>query len=476
LSDDQLWDKIQAFIKTFSGWSNVMSNNQIFQASILQMQPVSVTRQMAAAFPKLRKMVIEQGLKLHHLGAGYPHPEVSDPTSYIRQKDAYFRHLAHRADPVNPESALKNILTGLYGYYDTLGPTQTREAFAHVYGRDFGFEIDPNLLIPTIGATGGIDLVCYTGFISRAVLYQKAAFYSVEMDREGADPDMLREQIRKARREGFFVPCYYTVPDGHNPGGISFSQQRRDQIMEVVREEGILILEDAPYTYISYEQPESRPRPFIAMDAGKTIHLFTASKIGLPGPRIGFLYTTGHAMVANHQKASLKDLLLTEASATLLLHNPEALRGFEAYLMDERFQVRDSLWGIAAQKNYVYKENRDILLEGLQLYLGDYKDLFSWTIPGAGFFSVFTIHKPMLRTDQQFIEKLVAKYGIVTIPMFGFYPNDAKQRDPAIGLNQLRLSFSYNETIGQERRDDLTQAVYAFANAMRLECNLPPIA
>jgi len=50
------------------------------QAPLLQQQPVSVTRQMAAAFPRLTQMAAAKGLKLHHLGAGYPHPEVSDPS------------------------------------------------------------------------------------------------------------------------------------------------------------------------------------------------------------------------------------------------------------------------------------------------------------------------------------------------------------------------------------------------------------
>ena len=50
----------------------------------LRLQPVSVTRQMAAAFPGLKKLAEDKGLDLHHLGAGYPHPEVSDPTAYIR--------------------------------------------------------------------------------------------------------------------------------------------------------------------------------------------------------------------------------------------------------------------------------------------------------------------------------------------------------------------------------------------------------
>lgn len=464
------------------------------QAPKLRVQPVSVTRQMASAFPRLKAMAEEKGLKLHHLGAGYPHPEVSDPRAYIAHKEAYFEHLAKQTNPDAPEQALRSLLTGLYSYTDTLGPVRARQAFASVYGSDFGFEIDPDLIIPTMGATGGIALLCslfertggdvayivdaptYTGFLSRAALYQKSHFYSVDMDDEGPDPEALRLQIKKARDKGFHVAFYYTVPDGHNPGGISFSQPRREAIMQVIREEGIIAVEDAPYTYISYESPESRPKPFISIDPEHSVHLFTASKIGLPGPRVGFLYTEAKLSVSGGQEIALKNLVLTEASGDVLFHNPDALRGFEAYMMEDSFELRDSLWPIAAMKNAVYGENRKILLDGLQRDLGEYGDEFSWTEPGAGFFSVFRFVKKQVRTDQTFIERLIGEYGVVTIPMFGFYPKDAKERDPDVGLDEIRLSFSFNEGMGETRRTDMEEAVRAFTNAVRIESGLPPIS
>jgi DNA-binding transcriptional MocR family regulator len=438
-------------------------------------------------------MAEQKGLKLHHLGAGYPHPEVSDPTAYIAQRDGYFRHLAGKANPAEPDKALAAIMRPLFSYTDTLGPATAREAFARVYGHDFDFTIDPDLLVPTVGSTGGIALLCslfertgrdvaylvdaptYTGFLTRAQLYRNAHFYSVDLDKEGPDPEALRGQIRAARRDGYHVAFYYTVPDGHNPGGISFSQPRRDALMKVVRDEGIFVVEDAPYTYISYESAESRPRPFVAMDPEHTVHLFTASKIGLPGPRVGFLYSQARLAIAGGREVGLKDLALVASAGDILLHNPEALRGFEAYLMDESFAPRESLWPIAALKNAVYGENRDILLGGLEQHLGEFPDEFSWTRPGAGFFSVFTIKRKRVRTDSQFIEDLIAKYGVVTIPMFGFLPADAKVRDPDAGLDQIRLSFCFNERLGEGRRQDLRDAVRAFANAMRVECGLPAL-
>lgn len=459
------------------------------EAHHLVQQPVAVTRQMAAALPRLQKLAMEKGLQLHHLGAGYPHPEVSNPTKYIKHAEDYYLHLAKDSSEKH-----KKILMEVYNYADTLGPKTTREYFAKIYGHDFGFVMNPDLLIPTMGATGGIAHMCslfersgekiaylldapsYTGFLSRAALYQKAHFYSVPLDDEGPIVEEFLRQLEKISSDGLKPAFYYTIPDGHNPGGISFSQERRKKIISIAQDKGLLIVEDAPYTYISFETAETRPKPFVAMAPESTIHLFTASKIGLPGPRVGFIYSEASIAIKNRKEAKLQDLLLTEVSGDILLHNPNSLRNFEAYLTDENFEVRKSLWPVAETKNSVYRENRQILLDGLERYLGKFPDYFTWTKPGAGFFSVFTFLKPEVKTNPEFVEKLVAEYGVITIPMFDFYPPDARQQNPEIGRNQLRLSFSFNEKIGEERRRDMKSAVRAFANAALVESGLPPIS
>ncbi len=450
----------------------------------LKLQPVSVTRKMAASLPKLRALAESKGLKIHHLGAGYPHPEVTDPKGYLKQKEAYFQKLA-ADEGLNDPGATPDFLRQAYAYTDTLGPLTPRQAFAAVYGADWGIDIDPSDLVPSVGATGGISRVCslferpgnelayitdaptYAGFLARASLNQKAHIFSVEMDSEGPLPDRFLQQIRAARHAGYQVPLYYTVPDGHNPAGISFSQSRREEILEIAIEEDVLILEDAPYIYISFVETSIRPKPFLAMDPGQTIHLFTGSKIGLPGPRVGFVYSQAEVEISGGTKVPLTDLLLTEASSDILFQNPEALRGFEALLHDEQLNLRESLWPVAETKLAVYRENRRILLDTLETELGSHRDLFDWTIPDAGFFCVFSFLKGDIRTDEAFTNQLVSDYGVVVIPMYDFYPLDARQRDRNAGLNQLRLSFCFTESVPGQRAEDMREAVQTFCVAVK---------
>jgi len=458
-------------------------------APALSKQPISVTRKMAASLPGLRQLAQDKGLKIHHLGAGYPHPEVTDPRDFLQHKATYYEHLS-RAAGLNSPDDIPEFLRESYAYTDTLGPVSVRESFAQVYGSDWGVLMDAGSLLPTVGASGGINLLCslferpgvplayitdaptYAGFIARAQLSSQARIYSVEMDEQGPIPERLRGQIEAARADGRLVPFYYTVPDGHNPAGFSFSAARRDEILVVLRELGVLIVEDAPYVYISYADPAERPAPFLALDQSLSVHLFTGSKIGFPGPRVGFVYTEATVAIAGGETVPLIELLLTEASADVLFHNPEALYGFEALLHDENMQLRESMWPVAERKLVVYRENREIMLQGLEAGLGAYPESVEWTRPEAGFFTVFRFKVPGLRTDDDFIDKLVSEYSIVAIPLYDFYPRDARARNPDAGFDELRLSFCFSESQGEQRRRDLADAVATFCTAVRSICRL----
>ena len=163
-------------------------------APAVRKQGVSVTRKMAASLPGLRAIAQSKGLKVHHLGAGYPHPEVTDPRGFLKHQEGYFAFLREREGLNDPET-LPEFLRESYSYTDTLGPLSSRQTFAEVYGRDWGIKIDPEKLIPTVGASGGISLACslfersgesiayitdaptYAGFTARASLCQHATIY-----------------------------------------------------------------------------------------------------------------------------------------------------------------------------------------------------------------------------------------------------------------------------------------------------------
>ncbi len=466
------------------------------KAPMIPRPVIPMTRELAAKREVLEKTFHSMGLYILHLGAGYPNPEVTDPSSYKPRSDAYFKHLAERRS-----IPMSRLLTDMYGYTDTMGPVEPRKAFAHVYGADFGVDMHFGDLVPSLGASGGMDLMCrlfestgeriayivdkptYNGFVARAQSHKGSSLFSVEMDQEGPIPESLDRAVCRAREKGYFVAFYYTIPDGHNPMGISFSQKRREEIYRIAQNREFLITEDGAYNYIYYGTREKRPKPFMSMDPDKrVVHLFTASKIGFPGPRVGFVYAPGSLEIENGAVVPLTKLLSTASATSILMHNPESLRIFEAYLHDEAFNLRSSLWPIADEKLQVYRENKIILMEGLTEFLGDHPDLFHWTVPEAGFFSVVTFLQGPHGTPVDSIklaEWLLDKHQVTSVPMASYYTSDPDSTEttqgPTPGSNQLRLAFSYTEGIGDDRRRQMREAVVAFGKGIRERWGLKPI-
>ena len=98
-----------------------------------------------------------------------------------------------------------------------------------------------------------------------------AEMVPVDSDSEGMMATSLREILSSwttaaSTKTLPFPKFVYTTPTGANPSGTTASEQRKRDVLQVVREYGILLLEDDPYMLLSFQglgegTPETRPRP-----------------------------------------------------------------------------------------------------------------------------------------------------------------------------------------------------------------------
>ncbi len=465
----------------------------IIVPNIYQLEPPAITRFMSGMLQDLDK----QGLlsRILHLGAGYPSGSVSQPEEDERRWKAWLKFEAERKGV-----KVRDLLRIYRSYGATDGVEEFRANFATVYGGDFGGVMSPGFLVPTTGSTGGLDLLLkvvaqthepiaiitdsptYAGFISLVKEYPNVTIFSVDMDEEGPIPEKFAEAIDAARKAGRFVPFYYAIPDGHNPGGLSMSQERRNAIYKICREKEIMIAEDAPYTYITYEDEASRAKPFFVNDPdGRVIHVFTGSKIWEPGKRIGYLHVPAQWQTQDGKRVfAMRDMILKAAGTQGLFQNPESFAYFNAMLHrknpDGTFSL-GSLWPEAERKNKVYGENRSIFLAGLNHYFEGVRDRVSWTNSKAGFFVVIKFDNVPFVTDMDFMKSLIYEDFVTTIPLKDFFPDDAILRDARVVNNQLRLSFSYTRAIkSRERKKEIQMAIERFCQAIlrRLQARTMP--
>jgi DNA-binding transcriptional MocR family regulator len=123
------------------------------------------------------------------------------------------------------------------------------------------------------------DALTYSGFkVLAQTLRLELAPLPVTPD--GPDLDAL-EQLCARRR----VRAVYAIPTLHNPLGWVVSPPARARLAAIARRNGLLIIEDASYSYLAGESPP----PLAAIAPDVTVYVSGLSKSVATGLRIGFV-------------------------------------------------------------------------------------------------------------------------------------------------------------------------------------------
>ena len=209
----------------------------------------------------------------------------------------------------------------------------------------------------------------YVGALGTFQSYQ-AQVVHVAMDDDGLIPEALVAAIETCQAAGRRIKLLYTIPNFHNPAGVTLSDDRRGVIAEICRRAGIAILEDNPYGLLGFD--DKLRRAIRADDADNVIYLGSFSKTFAPGLRVGWV-------LAPH--AVREKLVLANESATL---NPPV---FNQMMISRYLEKFDWLSQIKAYR-HTYAERRDAMLGALddQMPAGT-----TWTHPDGGFYVWVTL-------------------------------------------------------------------------------------
>lgn len=204
----------------------------------------------------------------------------------------------------------------------------------------------------------------YVGALGVFRAYQ-ADVVHVPIDADGLIPAALESTLAALARDGRRVKFLYTVPNFHNPAGVSLSVERRPQVLEIARRYGVLVLEDNPYGLLGFS---TEPVPALrSLDDEGVLYLGSFSKTFAPGYRVGWV-------VAPH--AVREKLVLASESAILCPSNASQI-AISTYLStcDWRGQI----------KSYreQYRERRDAMIAALTEHLPE----ASWNVPDGGFYT-----------------------------------------------------------------------------------------
>ncbi|MFO7595801.1 MAG: PLP-dependent aminotransferase family protein, partial [Desulfocurvibacter africanus] len=184
-------------------------------------------------------------------------------------------------------------------YSTTEGHPELRAFIAKRYER-WGLNFSPDEILITTGSQQGLDLLAkvfldpgdavvverpgYLGAIQTFSLFG-VRFTPVELENDGVDTTALEQVLRAERPK-----IYYTVPNFQNPSGVTFSQDKRVAVAEIMNGpngEDTVLIEDNPYGELRFLGQDLPPiRKFMRKPSAL---LGSFSKIVAPGLRIGWI-------------------------------------------------------------------------------------------------------------------------------------------------------------------------------------------
>jgi DNA-binding transcriptional MocR family regulator len=364
--------------------------------------------------------------------------------------------------PEMPQGTAPDVISLLLGHPDpqTLLPPQLREAMqvfikgpeafvALQYGPEQGtgrlieflvekvrrevlegsLPVQPENLMVVAGSTHAVDMLtrlyagCGGTVLVEAPTYVDALhifrdhrvdLYAVPMDEDGLIPDELARLAQRLHAEGKAPGLLYTVPNFHNPTGITLPEARRRQIIKLARQYNMLIVEDDVYHDLSFEG--NVPPSFFELAQGKQVaSIGSFSKTLAPGLRLGWLLSS---------QDIIERCVGCGTSQMGGGANP-----FIAHMVAE--YCRGGAWEehIASLRS-LYATRRDAALSALERHMPD--DV-QWTHPGGGFFIWIRLPEQVFARD---VKQLALDEGVAVAAGEGFFVN------PSDGEHHLRLAFS----------------------------------
>ncbi len=267
----------------------------------------------------------------------------------------------------------------------------------------------------------------YFGAI-QAFSFYEPVLQAVPLETDGINLEKLEQALRQGG-----VKLFYTVSNFQNPSGITYSQPKRQAVVNLLRQYGVTLVEDNPYGDLRFTGADL---PLMATYAGgRAILLGSFSKTVAPGLRLGW--------ICAGQKVMEKLIIAKEAAD--LHSNYLAQRIVYQYLQD--YNLDEHL----ACLRPAYKQQCDGMIEAIKTYL---PPEVRYTQPEGGMFIWLTL-PPGLSSSA--LVEAAARLKVAFVPGKAFYLQGG-------GEDTLRLNFSNSEP------DQIRLGIKSLAEAMTETC------
>ena len=252
-----------------------------------------------------------------------------------------------------------------------------------------------------------------------------AEVFPVPIDAHGLDTDALEALLRRHE-----IRLLALQPRMQNPTGADLAPERRTRVVELARQHGFFILEDAVYGDLRLEGFD--PGPLRPLDPAHVIYVDSLSKTVGPGLRAGWIAASGPVLdriIAEKRRDDGHGVTLTQETAAGFL----ASGAYPAHLEFVRSR---------------YRERRDVMVDALERELGE---LVSYPRPAGGGHVWVTLRRAL---DDEMLYRAALAAGVTFAPGAALLVERPR-------ATHLRLSY------GLPDPDQIREGVQRLARAIR---------
>jgi len=332
-------------------------------------------------------------------------------------------------------------MSDIYNYSAPQGYKPFREFLAKRL-QIHGISVSPGEILITNGSQNSIELILKLLTVPGSkivvedptyfLIHPLLKFYNVDiigssMKDDGVNLDQL-QHILKMHNPSFL----YTIPNFHNPTGITTNQMHREKLLSICEKYKLPIVEDAFEEEMKYFGKV--PLPIKSMDKGQiVIYLGSFSKVLFPGIRIGWIAAEKECvrrLVSIKNFSDITSNLPVQAALSEFCH-----RGYYDLHIKRIHRI--------------YRKRMQVALKSLKRYLCFEK--VSWIEPTGGFL-IWIKMKDTGKNDGE-LNRIFLENGVRVSPGEHFFTNKNSN-------HYIRLSISTLE------EEEIKEGIKRIGNAL----------